>query len=73
MSGSDNINNFCLCLQNKHAKLCLPITFQISDTEVLIQKFQLNIHLTKSSKRDHNFKLCLYTLKERIQSLITTF
>ena len=29
-----------------------------------IQKLKLNIHLTKSPKRDHIYKLCLYTLKE---------
>ena len=28
------------------------------------QKLKLNIHLTKSPKRDHVYKLCLYTLEE---------
>ena len=39
--------------RNKHAKLYLPITFQTSDIELLSPKLKLNIHLTKSPKRDH--------------------
>ena len=27
-------------------------------------KLKLNIHLTKSPKRDHIYKFCLYTLEE---------
>ena len=30
----------------------------------LAPKLKLNIHLTKSPKRDHIYKLCLYTLEE---------
>ena len=46
--------------RNKHAKLYLPSTFQTSDIELLSP----NIHLTKSSKPDHIYKLCLYMLEE---------
>ena len=49
---------------NKTAKLYLPSTFQTSDIELLSQKLKLSIHLTKSSKRDHIYKFCLYTLEE---------
>ena len=30
----------------------------------LAPKLKLNIHLTKSPKRDHIYKFCLYTLEE---------
>ena len=50
--------------RNKHAKLYLPSTFQTSDIELLNPKSTLNIHLTKSPKRDHIYKLCLYMLEE---------
>ena len=50
--------------RNKHAKLYLPSTFQTSDIDPLAKILELNIHLTKSSKRDHIYKLCLYMLKE---------
>ena len=44
---------------NKNAKLYLPSIFQTSDVELLGTKMKLNIHLTKSSKRDHIYKLNL--------------
>ena len=42
----------------------LPSTFQTSDIELLSPKLKLTTHLTKSPKRDHIYKLCLYTLEE---------
>ena len=55
-----------LCLdRNQNAKLYLPSTFQASDIELLIPKLKLNIHLTKSPKCDHIYKLCLYTIEEQ--------
>ena len=53
--------------RNKNAKLYLPSAFQISD------KLKLNIHLTKSPKRDHIYKLCLYTLEEHKSLILTSF
>ena len=50
--------------RNKHAKLYLPSKFQTSDIELLSQKLKLNIHLTKSPKRDHIYKLGVYVLEE---------
>ena len=38
----------------------------------LATKFKLNIHLTKSPKRDHIYKLCLYTLEEHKFSILTS-
>ena len=32
---------------------------------------RLNIHLTKSPKRDHIYKLCLYTLEEYKRLILT--
>ena len=46
------------------AKFYLPSMYQASDIEFLSPKMKLNIHLTKSSKRDHIYKLCLYALEE---------
>ena len=40
--------------------------FQASDIELLSPKLKLNIHLTKSPKRDHIYKLCLLTLEEML-------
>ena len=51
-------------LMNKHAKLYLPNTFQTSDIELLGPKLKPIIHLNKSPKRDHIYKLYLYTLEE---------
>ena len=42
----------------------LPNTFQTSDIKLLSPKLKLNIHLTKSPKRDHIYKLFLYMLVE---------
>ena len=41
-----------------------PSMFQTSDIELLAQKLKLNIPLTKSTKRDNIYKLCLFTLEE---------
>ena len=62
----DNINKIFVYAfnRNKIAKLYLPSTFQTSDIELLSPKLKLNIRLTKSLKRDHIYKLCLYTLEE---------
>ena len=49
---------------NKNAKIYLPNMFQASDIELLGPKLKLNIHLTNSLKRDHIYKLCLFTLEE---------
>ena len=38
--------------------------FQTSDIELLSPKLKLNIHLTKSPKRDHIYILCLYMVEE---------
>ena len=46
------------------AKFYLPSTFQTSDIELLSPKLKLNIHLTKSPKRDHIYKFSLYTPEE---------
>ena len=40
--------------------------------ELLSPKLKLNVHLTKSPKRDHIYKLCLYPLEEH-KCLILTF
>ena len=69
--------------RNKIAKLYLPSTFQTSDIELLAPKLKdnndllnpklkLNIHLTKSPKRDHIYKLCLYTLEEHKCLILTS-
>ena len=43
----------------------IPSTFKTLDIELLSPIMgKLNIHLTKSTKRDHIYKLCLYTLEE---------
>ena len=36
------------------------------------QKVKLNIHLTKSPKRDHIYKLCLYTIEEHKCLILTS-
>ena len=58
--------------RNKIAKLYLPSIFQTSDIELLSPKLKLNIHLTKSPKRDHIYKLCLYTLEEHKRLILTS-
>ena len=58
--------------RNKSAKLCLPSTFQTSDKELLSPKLKLYIHLTKSFKRDHIYKLYLYTLEEHKCLILTS-
>ena len=50
--------------RNKTAELYVPSTFQTSDIEILSPKLKTDIHLTKSPKRDHVYKLCLYMLEE---------
>ena len=58
--------------RNNHTKLYLPSTFQTLDIELLIPKLKLNIHLTKSPKRDHIYKLFLYTLEEHKCLILTS-
>ena len=50
--------------RDKIVELYLPSTFQTSDIELWARKFKIDIHLTKSPKRDHIYKLCLYMLVE---------
>ena len=50
--------------RNKIAELYVPSTFQTSDIELLSPKLKNDIHLTKSTKRDHVYKLCLCMLEE---------
>ena len=57
----------------ENAKLYLPRTFQTSDIDFLSQKLKLNIHLTKSPKRDHIYKLCLCTLQEHKCLILTSY
>ena len=45
---------------------------QASDIELLSQKIELNVHPTKSLKRDHAYKLCLYTLEEHKCLILTS-
>ena len=56
----------------KKAKLYYPSTFQTSDIEVLGPKIELNIHLTKSPKRDHIYKLFSFTLEEHKCLILTS-
>ena len=58
--------------RNKHAKIYLPSTFQTSDIEPLRTKLKLNIHLTKSPKRDHIFRWCLFMLEEHNYLILTS-
>ena len=50
----------------------MPSMFQTSDIELLSPKLKLNIHLTKSPKRDHIYKFCKYILKEHKCLIITS-
>ena len=59
-------------LGTKNAKLYLPSTFQTSDIELPSPKLKVNIHLTKSSKRDLIYKLFLYTLEEHKYLILTS-
>ena len=69
----DNINTFVYAFnRNKNAKFYLCSMFQTSDIEVLGLKLKLNIHLTKSPKRDHIYKLFLYTLEEHKCLILTS-
>ena len=36
------------------------------------QKLKINVHPTKSLKRDHGYKLCLYTLEEHKCLILTS-
>ena len=58
--------------RNKSAKVYLPSKFQTSDIELLSPKLKLNIHLTKSPKRDHIYKLCFYSLEEHKCLILTS-
>ena len=59
--------------RNKNAKLYLPSTFQTSDIELLGSKIEnIHVHLTKSPKHDHIYKLCLYSLEEHKSLIITS-
>ena len=53
-----------------NAKLYLP--FQSLDIELLSPKLKLNVHLTKSPKRNHIYKFCLYTLEEHKYLILTS-
>ena len=72
----DNTNIFVFAFnRNKHAKIYLPSTFQTSDIELLAPKIETtshNIHLPKSPKPDHIYKLCLYTLEEHKCVILTS-
>ena len=46
---------------------------QASDIELLNQKIELNVHPTKSLKRDHAYQLCLYTLEEHKCLILTSY
>ena len=46
--------------------------FQTSDKEPLSPKLKVNIHLTKSPKRDHIFRWCLYMLEEHNCLILTS-
>ena len=57
----------------KSAKLYLPSTFPASDIHCRApepQKLKLYIHLTKSPKCDHIYKLCLDTAEEHKSLLL---
>ena len=61
--------------RTKYAKLYPPGMFQTSFIDLLSPKIEykkLNIHLTKSPKRDHIYKLGLYMLEEH-KCLTLTF
>ena len=47
-------------------------TFQTSDIEPLSPKLKLNIHLTKSPKRDHICKWCLYMVEKHNCLILTS-
>ena len=48
--------------------------FRLQIWSVCAPKFQLNIHLTKSPKRDHNIIInCLYTLEEHNCLILTSY
>ena len=49
--------------RNNIDELYFPSTFQTSDIELLVPK--MDIHLTKSPKRGHIYKFCLYMLEEQ--------
>ena len=49
---------------NKIAELYIPRIFQTSDIELRAKKLKTDNDLTKSPKRDHIYKLCLYMLEE---------
>ena len=54
--------------RKKRVKSYIPSMFQTSDTQQLLspKKLKFNIHLSKSHKRDHIYKLCLYMLGKHI-------
>ena len=61
--------------RNTNAQLYLPSTFQTSDIELPNPKLKLNIHLTKSPKRDHIYIYLfynLYTLEEHKCLILTS-
>ena len=45
--------------------------FQTSDIELLSLKLKLNMHLTKSPKHDHIYKLCLYMVEKHTCLILT--
>ena len=46
--------------------------FELQIYRLLSPKLKLNIHLTKSTKRDQIYKLWLYTLEEHNCSILTS-
>ena len=58
------ISCFYALNRNNIDELYFPSTFQTSDMSSWAQKLKIDIHLTKSPKRGHIYKLCLYMLEE---------
>ena len=59
--------------RNKRDKLYLPSTIQTSVIELLSPKIETCLRLTKSPKREHIHKLCLYMLGERNCLIFTSW
>ena len=47
--------------------------FKLSDTELLSSKIEINIHLIKSPKRDHIYKLRFYMPEEHNCLILTSY
>ena len=69
----DNIDNFFMPLiGTKMPNYTFLARFKPQIQSSWAQKIKLNIHLTKSPKRDHIYKLCLYTLEEHKCLILTS-